>query len=109
MVKMPPIDGSMCKTEVAEVDKCMMPECRESKTDTFISPSDRFMCAGALNLCLCVFRHHPLHAVALVGVERVQRDVRAWRPEPSTDAEVRSCRLHGGAGANGEVHAARVP
>lgn len=27
MVKMPPIDGSMCKTEVAEVDKCMMPEC----------------------------------------------------------------------------------
>lgn len=30
MVKMPPIDGSMCKTEVAEVEKCMMPECRES-------------------------------------------------------------------------------
>lgn len=29
MVKMPPIDGSMCKTEVAEMDKCMMPECRE--------------------------------------------------------------------------------
>ncbi|XP_061628629.1 spondin-1b isoform X2 [Phyllopteryx taeniolatus] len=27
MVKMPPIDGSMCKTEVAEVDKCMMPDC----------------------------------------------------------------------------------
>ena len=31
MVKMPPIDGSMCKTEVAEVEKCMMPECRELK------------------------------------------------------------------------------
>lgn len=29
MVKMPPIDGSMCKTEVAEVEKCMMPECRK--------------------------------------------------------------------------------
>lgn len=29
MVKMPPIDGSMCKAEVAEVDKCMMPDCRE--------------------------------------------------------------------------------
>ncbi|XP_034065731.1 spondin-1-like isoform X2 [Gymnodraco acuticeps] len=27
MVKMPAIDGSMCKTEVAEVEKCMMPEC----------------------------------------------------------------------------------
>ncbi|XP_034541885.1 spondin-1-like [Notolabrus celidotus] len=27
MVKMPPIDGSMCKTEVSEVEKCMMPEC----------------------------------------------------------------------------------
>ncbi|XP_029909538.1 LOW QUALITY PROTEIN: spondin-1b [Myripristis murdjan] len=27
MVKMPPIDGSMCKAEVAEVDKCMMPDC----------------------------------------------------------------------------------
>lgn len=29
MVKMPPIDGSMCKTEVSEVEKCMMPECRK--------------------------------------------------------------------------------
>lgn len=29
MVKMPPSDGSMCKAEIAEVDKCMMPECRE--------------------------------------------------------------------------------
>ena len=29
MVKMPPSDGSMCKVEVAEVEKCMMPECRE--------------------------------------------------------------------------------
>ncbi|XP_069018910.1 spondin-1-like [Embiotoca jacksoni] len=27
MVKMPPVDGSMCKTEVAEVEKCMTPEC----------------------------------------------------------------------------------
>ncbi|KAF7663205.1 hypothetical protein LDENG_00216530, partial [Lucifuga dentata] len=27
MVKMPPIDGSMCTAEVAEVEKCMMPEC----------------------------------------------------------------------------------
>ncbi|XP_039988819.1 spondin-1b isoform X3 [Xiphias gladius] len=27
MVKMTPIDGSMCKTDVAEVEKCMMPEC----------------------------------------------------------------------------------
>uniref|UniRef100_A0A3P9HNL4 Spondin-1 n=1 Tax=Oryzias latipes TaxID=8090 RepID=A0A3P9HNL4_ORYLA len=27
MVKMPPSDGSMCKAEIAEVDKCMMPEC----------------------------------------------------------------------------------
>ncbi|XP_055795605.1 spondin-1-like [Salvelinus fontinalis] len=27
MVKMPPSDGSMCKVEVAEVEKCMMPEC----------------------------------------------------------------------------------
>lgn len=29
MVKMPPIDGSMCKTEVAEVEQCLQPECRE--------------------------------------------------------------------------------
>lgn len=29
MVKMPPSDGSMCKAEVAEVEKCMMPECSE--------------------------------------------------------------------------------
>uniref|UniRef100_A0A8C5CZX9 Spondin-1 n=1 Tax=Gadus morhua TaxID=8049 RepID=A0A8C5CZX9_GADMO len=27
MVKMPPLDGSMCKAEVLEVDKCMMPDC----------------------------------------------------------------------------------
>lgn len=29
MVKMPPSDGSLCSVEVAEVEKCMMPECRE--------------------------------------------------------------------------------
>ncbi|KAG5839974.1 hypothetical protein ANANG_G00211120 [Anguilla anguilla] len=27
MVKMPPSDGSLCSAEVAEVEKCMMPEC----------------------------------------------------------------------------------
>ncbi|KAG7467911.1 hypothetical protein MATL_G00137220 [Megalops atlanticus] len=27
MVKMPPLDGSLCGTEVVEVEKCMMPEC----------------------------------------------------------------------------------
>ena len=37
MVKMPPIDGSMCKTEVAEVEKCMMPECREFSNIHFLS------------------------------------------------------------------------
>lgn len=29
MVKMPPADGSICGAEVLEVEKCMMPECRE--------------------------------------------------------------------------------
>lgn len=29
MVKMPPPDGSICGAEVLEVEKCMMPECRE--------------------------------------------------------------------------------
>ena len=29
MVKMPPADGSLCGAEVLEVEKCMMPECRE--------------------------------------------------------------------------------
>lgn len=33
MVKMPPIDGSLCRAEVAEVEKCMMPECRESPSN----------------------------------------------------------------------------
>ncbi|MGH0143248.1 UNVERIFIED_CONTAM: hypothetical protein FKN15_040278 [Acipenser sinensis] len=27
MVKMPPSDGTMCKMDLAEVEKCMMPEC----------------------------------------------------------------------------------
>ncbi|XP_036399534.1 spondin-1-like isoform X2 [Megalops cyprinoides] len=27
MVKMPPLDGSLCSADVAEVEKCMMPEC----------------------------------------------------------------------------------
>ncbi|XP_029009296.1 spondin-1-like isoform X2 [Betta splendens] len=27
MVKMPPIDGSMCKTQVAEAEQCLQPEC----------------------------------------------------------------------------------
>lgn len=31
MVKMPPSDGSICEAEVVEVEKCMMPECRELK------------------------------------------------------------------------------
>lgn len=34
MVKMPPADGSICGAEVLEVEKCMMPECREY-TDTW--------------------------------------------------------------------------
>lgn len=37
MVKMPPIDGSMCKAEVAEVEKCMMPECRKLSVTEVIS------------------------------------------------------------------------
>lgn len=28
-IKMPSIRGSMCKAETAEVEKCMMPECRK--------------------------------------------------------------------------------
>lgn len=31
MVKMPPSDGTICGAEVVEVEKCMMPECRECK------------------------------------------------------------------------------
>lgn len=31
MVKMPPSDGSICGADVVEVEKCMMPECRELK------------------------------------------------------------------------------
>lgn len=30
MVKMSPVDGSMCKSETSQTEKCMMPECRES-------------------------------------------------------------------------------
>jgi hypothetical protein len=29
MVKMSPADGSMCKAEPSQAEKCMMPECRE--------------------------------------------------------------------------------
>lgn len=29
MVKMGPADGSMCKAETSQAEKCMMPECRE--------------------------------------------------------------------------------
>lgn len=29
MVKMSPADGSMCKSETSQAEKCMMPECRE--------------------------------------------------------------------------------
>ncbi|KAK2507716.1 hypothetical protein MC885_018867, partial [Smutsia gigantea] len=29
MVKMSPADGSMCKAETTQAEKCMMPECRE--------------------------------------------------------------------------------
>lgn len=55
-----------------------------------------------------VRRYHPVHAVALVRLERVQRDVRPRRPNAAEDAEVRSCAVRRGAGADREVHAARV-
>lgn len=29
MIKMSPADGSMCKAEISQAEKCMMPECRE--------------------------------------------------------------------------------
>lgn len=29
MIKMTPADGSMCKAETTEAEKCMMPECRK--------------------------------------------------------------------------------
>lgn len=29
IMKMPSISGSMCKAEMAEVEKCLMPECRK--------------------------------------------------------------------------------
>lgn len=29
MVKMSPADGSACKAEMSQAEKCMMPECRE--------------------------------------------------------------------------------
>lgn len=29
MIKMSPADGSMCKSETSQAEKCMMPECRE--------------------------------------------------------------------------------
>lgn len=51
MVKMPPIDGSMCKTEVAEVEKCMMPECRKS-SDT------KFHFSGVVILCFYIVRFY---------------------------------------------------
>lgn len=54
-------------------------------------------------------RHHPVHDVALVRLERVQRDVWTGHTNTSEDAEVGSRRVHRGAGADGEVHAARVP
>lgn len=49
-----------------------------------------------------------MHAVPLVGLERVQRDLWARRADASEDAEVRPGAVRRGAGADGEVHVARV-
>lgn len=57
-------------------------------------------------MCVTDARHHPLHAVALVRVDRVQCYVWAGLTDTAEDAEVGPCRVHGGAGADGEVHAA---
>lgn len=46
MIKMTPADGSMCKAETTEAEKCMMPECRKYP--------------GLYLLCYQV-RHHFLH------------------------------------------------
>lgn len=37
IMKMPSISGSMCKAEMAEVEKCLMPECRKLSQTNFMS------------------------------------------------------------------------
>ncbi|KAG7251029.1 hypothetical protein CRUP_012294, partial [Coryphaenoides rupestris] len=57
MVKMPPLDGTMCKAEVLEVDKCMMPDCGKTYITLVVigTPSSAEVCgeeqaAGGWNL-----------------------------------------------------------
>lgn len=56
-------------------------------------------------------RYDPLHADSLVRVERLQRDLWEGLEDAAAHAEVPrgAGRLYRGAGAGGEVHAARVP
>lgn len=56
-------------------------------------------------------RHHPMLAVPVVRVERLQRDLWEGHADPPADAQVsgRARGLQRGAGAGGKVHAARMP
>lgn len=58
-----------------------------------------------------VRRYDPLLADVVVRLERLQRDLRQRSEDAAAYAQVPggAGRLHGGAGAGGEVHAARVP
>lgn len=61
-------------------------------------------------LTCVVCRYDPLHADPLVRVERLQRDLWEGSEDAAAHAEVArgAGRLYRGAGAGGEVHAARV-
>lgn len=79
-----------------------------SDADWLICSSSRLRRWPLSPLRLCVSRYHPVHAVALVRLERVQRDVWPRCPNATEDAEVGSCWVRGGAGADREVHVAWV-
>ena len=55
---------------------------------------------------MCVCRLHPVYAVSVVGLERVQFDVWAGPEDSAAHAEVGGGRLQRGAGAEREMHAA---
>ncbi|KAI1889472.1 hypothetical protein AGOR_G00163220 [Albula goreensis] len=88
MVKMPPLDGSLCTAEVVEVEKCMMPECHT--IPCMLSPwSDWSDCSVSCGMGMRT-RQRMLKSPAELGecVEELEQVEKCMLPECPTDCMV---------------------
>lgn len=87
MMKMPPTDGSMCKAELEEVEKCMMPECHSAPC--MLSPwSDWSQCSVSCGLGVRTRDRMLKSDPAECGEEELQQTEKCMLPECAVDCMV---------------------